>query len=84
MNTGVISNIFPSDSSVMISKNLCTQLIICLCQHLNYASNLNTGKVIYNNQQLFNSFIISAQASSDGKKKTKGSFEIKFRQYAIA
>ena len=43
---------------------------------LNYASNLGTGDVIYNNQKLYNSFIISNQASSDGKKKMKGALKL--------
>ena len=74
MNTGVISNIFPSDSfndqkSMYTINNL-------FMSTLNYASNLNIGKVIYNNKELFNSFIVSTQASSDGKKKMKGALKL--------
>ena len=51
---------------------------------LNYIDNLGNGKVFYNNQQLLNSLIISSQASSNGKKKNKGSLKLNTDSTAIA
>ena len=85
VNTGNFANVheFIGNSS---GNNITTKMYTInnlFMSTLNYANNLGTGKVIYNNQTLFNSFIISNQASGDGKKKTKGSLKLNLDSMSI-
>ena len=73
-NTGIIANLFTySGNSINDQMYTINNLFMST---LNYANNLGTGDVTYNNQKLYNSFIISNQASSDGKKKIKGALKL--------